>query len=114
MSTETDQTEAVRAFIEQVVGQGDVETVREFFSDKSNPVVERVQNAVRRLHSTVPDVEVTIERVIAQPDEVVVFHSIHGRPSKEFGAGIEELDIGAVALFELDGTKLSGVSGYLN
>jgi hypothetical protein len=110
---EPGQNEVVRSFIERVVGQGDIEAAREFFGNQSDPMIQRVQEAVRRLHRAVPDVEVSIDHIVAQPDEVVVFHTLHAKPTQEVAPDVP-VDIGVCALFKLEGTKLTGVTGYLS
>jgi hypothetical protein len=112
--SDSGQSDVASSFIERVVGKGDVESVGGFFRNQSDPLISRVQESVRRLHRAVPNVEVSIDRIMALPDEVVVFHTIHAKPTQEDVQGTSDFDIDAVARFELEGTKLAGLSGYLS
>jgi hypothetical protein len=111
--SEPGQNEVVRSFIERVVGRGEIEAAGEFFQNKSDPMIQRVQESVRRLHRAVPDVEVSIDHIVAQPDQVAVFHTLHVKPTQEVAPDVP-VDIGVCALFKLEGTKLAGVTGYFS
>ncbi len=107
--------EVMRRYLEEVVGEGKLELIPELaaedMEDHSSDIPGRagLEAHVTGFRRCIPDVEVTVQRVIASSDEVVGVWRMRGTHSAElFGvpATGRALDITVASIFKMRDGKI--------